>query len=217
MSKENEAENNLPDKDTNSSIFSISGVDTEKGLALTGGTEEFYRRVLELFHKDALERLPRLQTVPESDALKNFITQTHSLKSASASIGAEGLSAEAAALEAAGKKGDLAFIKDNLTGFNKHLTELTGYIRAALEPAQAPNPESPNPAIPYSYSPLLINLQTALKSQNAVEIDNILNELNQKQLDSKTKETLEEISDNVLMTEFGAALKKIEELLNTNK
>jgi signal transduction histidine kinase/CheY-like chemotaxis protein len=194
----------------------IPGVDTVKGIAMTGGNEVFYRRVLELYVKDALERLPRLQTVPDKDTLRTFITQVHSLKSASASIGAAELSAEAAALEAAGKSENLVFIKDNLRGFTEHLTEMAENIRTALNPAQSAAPP-PNAALPPPCSPLLIDLQTALKSQNAAEIDRILNELNQKQLDPETKETLEKISDDLLMTEFGDALKRVEELLNTNK
>jgi signal transduction histidine kinase/CheY-like chemotaxis protein len=192
----------------------IPGVDTVKGISLTGGKEVFYRRVLELYIKDALERLPRLQTVPEKDDLKTFITQVHSLKSASASIGAAELSAEAAALEAAGKSENLAFIKDNLRGFTEHLTEMAENIRTALESLQSAVSHSP---LPTPCSPLLIDLQAALKSQNAAEIDRILNELNKKQLDSKTKETLEKISDDVLVAEFGNALKSVEELLNANK
>jgi signal transduction histidine kinase/CheY-like chemotaxis protein len=193
----------------------IPGVDTAKGISLTGGKEAFYRRVLDLYQKDALERLPRLQTVPEADAMNNFITQVHSLKSASASIGAAGLSAEAAALEAAGKAGNLAFIKDNLRAFTEHLTELVENIHAALEPAQSVVPQVSNAPAPYS--PLLIDLQAALKSRDAAKIDHILDELNQKQLDPKTREILEKISDDVLMTEFDNALKNIEGLLYASK
>jgi len=199
----------------------IPGVDMAKGISMTGGTEAFYRRVLELFNKDALERLPLLQTVPEKDALRNFITNVHSLKSASASIGAAEVSAKAAALEAAGKSGDFAFIEGNLRHFTEHLTELVKNIRASLEPAQASKQEPASPAsdsrLPTPPSPLLTELETALKAQNAAEIDRILNELNQKQFDSKTREILDKISDDVLMTEFGNALKSIEELLHANK
>jgi HPt (histidine-containing phosphotransfer) domain-containing protein len=192
----------------------IPGVDTARGIAMTGGKEVFYHRVLDLYQKDAYERLPNLQTVPEADAMNNFITHVHSLKSASGSIGAAGLSAEAAALEAAGKAGNLAFIKDNLPGFAKHLTELAENIRAALGSAQVSRLESSSLI---AHRPLLIDLQAALKSKNAVEIDRITDELNQKQLDPGIKETLEKISDDVLMTEFDDALKSIEELLHTDK
>ena len=196
----------------NSSLAPIPGVDTEKGISMTGGTEVFYRRVLELFNKDALQRLPLLQAVPEKDALKTFITQVHSLKSASASIGAAELSAEAAALEAAGKSGNMDFIENNLRDFAEHLTEMTENIRAAIEPAASHSP--PPESAPPSHSPLLIELEKALKAQNAAEIDRILNELNQKQFDPKIREALDKISDDVLMTEYGNALKSIEELLN---
>jgi CheY-like chemotaxis protein/HPt (histidine-containing phosphotransfer) domain-containing protein len=206
------------------SLVPITGVDTAKGIALTGGKEEFYRRVLGLYRKDALERLPRLQTVPDADAMPVFITQVHSLKSASASIGAAEVSMQAAKLEAAGKSGDLAFIKDNLHSFTEHLMELVGNIRTALEPAQAAvpvpsGPDSPPPAssLFIAHCSLLFDLEAALKSQDAVEIDRLLDELNQKQLDSKTRETLEKISDDLLMAEFGNALKNIEELLPAGK
>jgi len=215
MNNEQEAMSNARECDKPS--LSIPGVDTARGITLTGGKEAFYHRVLELYIKDALERLPRLQTVPEKDALRIFITQVHSLKSASASIGAAELSAEAAALEAAGKSENMAFIKDNLRGFTEHLTKMVENIRAALKPAQSPGVEAEKTSNPTPHSPLLTDLQTALKSQNVTEIDRILNELNQKQLDSKTKETLEKISDDVLITEFGDALKNVEELLHTNK
>jgi len=200
-------------------LIPIPGVDTAKGIAMTGGNDVFYRRVLFLYIKDAQERLPRLQTVPEADAINSFITHVHSLKSASASIGAAELSAEAAALEAAAKAGNLAFIKDNLSGFVKHLTEMVENVRTALDSAKSAALQSPVPKATLSppQSPLLIDLQAALKSQNTVEIDRILEELNQKELDPGTRETLEKISDNVLMTEFGEALKSIEELLNRDK
>jgi len=113
--------------------LSIPGIDTAKGIFLTGGTEEFYRRILDLFQKSVRERLPGLQTVPEADALPVFIIEVHTLKSMCASIGAAILSAEAAALESAGKAGDFAFIKDNLRGFTERIREMAENIHTALE------------------------------------------------------------------------------------
>jgi hypothetical protein len=55
--------------------------------------------------------------------------------------------------------------------------------------------------------PILHELVAALKSQNSTEIDRLLDELSKKQLDVKTKETIEQISDQVLMADFDGALK----------
>jgi signal transduction histidine kinase/HPt (histidine-containing phosphotransfer) domain-containing protein/FixJ family two-component response regulator len=197
------------------SLLPIQGVDTAKGITMTGGTEALYRQVLALFQKDALERLPKIQTAPGEPDLPLFITNVHALKSASASIGAAEVSERAAKLETAGKSADLAYIKDNLPGFTERLTQLAEDIRAALQVNDAAVPAPPVSSI--SNSPLLIELETALKSQNAAEIDRVMDELNHQQLDSKTREILEKISDDVLMTEFGNALKSIEELTHTNK
>ena len=64
-----------------------------------------------------------------------------------------------------------------------------------------------------SHLSLFTDLKAALQSQKADEIDRLLDELNNKALDAKTKEALEEISDEVLMTEFGGALKIVDQIV----
>jgi len=224
--EENDGKDKLPGKDThsslltsNSSFITIPGVDIQKGIAMTGGTEAGYRSVLSLFHKDAEDRLPLLQHTPEADALPAFVTKVHALKSASASIGAAQVSALAAELETAGKAGDIAFIGKQLPVFVELLTALVKSIQDTLEPGKPEYQDVPQGGntvtpLPVPHSQLFEKLAEALKSQNAFVIDHILNELNQTPLDSKIRETLEKISDDVLMTEFNNALKTIEELLD---
>ena len=198
----------------------IHGIDTTKGIAMTGGTLAGYYQVLLMFCKDVEERLPLLQTTPDTDTLHMFITQVHALKSASASIGAPELSEKADRLEAAGKAGNLHFIRDNLPAFAGHLKEMLDEIRTwdvsaerntLLGSAKAETTETIDFQV---VLPLLRELETALKSKNAAGIDAILNELSQKPLDSKTKEAIEKISDYVLMTEFDSALRIIGDLIN---
>ena len=110
--------------------LSIPGVDTAKGIALAGGSLDTYKQLLDKFCEDAEKRLPLLQSVPEADALSAFVTQVHSLKSLSASIGAAELSTMAGGLEAAGWAGDIVFIQENLRVFIENLVKLMGGIRA---------------------------------------------------------------------------------------
>ena len=204
---------------SDSSLLNIPRVNVKHGITMTGGTVAGYKQVLSIFHKDVEERLPLLQTTPGVDTLSMFITQVHALKSASASIGAAELSKEAAALETAGKSGDLTFIEKNLNGFVEHLVEIVDGIRVVLESENRDNREISNFSSPIpnsEYLPLLHELTAALQSQKAVSIDRILEELRQKPLDSKTKETIEKISDHVLMTEFDSALGIIDELIAAN-
>ncbi|MDR0457077.1 MAG: response regulator [Treponema sp.] len=198
--------------------FNIPGVDTAKGITLTGGTLAAYKQVLSLFCKDIEERLPLLQKTPEEDTLSALVTHVHALKSASASIGAAEISAQAAGLESVGKTGDAAFIRRNLPVFAQQLAELGKNIRAALDSqggGGGGTPADTNRGTDISACiPLFHKLAEALKSQNASEIDRILDELNQKPLDAETKKMAEKISDDVLMTEFDSALKTVEELLS---
>ncbi|MCL2026129.1 MAG: response regulator, partial [Leptospirales bacterium] len=194
----------------------IPGIDTTKGLAMTGGTAEGYRQVLSIFCKDAQERLPLLQAAPETDALPLFITQVHALKTASASIGAEEVSSLAAELEAAGKAGDMALIQEKLPDFAKHLTKvaegISGWEIAFKKFSKSENLETREQYL-ITALPLLIKLTAALSSQNAAEIDRILEELRQKSLDTKTKEALEQISDYVLLAEYDSAFEIADELI----
>ncbi|MDR0497963.1 MAG: Hpt domain-containing protein [Treponema sp.] len=206
----------------------ISGIDTAKGIAMTGGTISGYRKVLSMFCKDAKERLQILRfflfestmggnKLPEKH-LSSFTTQVHALKSASASLGAEEISTEAGRLEKAGKARDLAFIWENLSGFIEQLAELAENIRSALQLPPGEFDQSPDGLEPQEsgFSPLIPlfqKLDEALKSQNTTNIDRLLDELNEKPVDQKTKTALEQISDQVLMAEFNSAIKTIDELI----
>jgi signal transduction histidine kinase/CheY-like chemotaxis protein len=203
-----------------SPLPAIPGVDTAKGIAMTGGTLTTYRKVLSLFCKDIEERIPLLQKTPDANTLPSFVTQVHALKSASASIGAQGLSSIAAGLEAIGKAGDAAFINESLPDFVKQLAELGKNIRAALEAdtAAAQNttrlPESPEKTP--DALPLLRRLAGALESQKAGDIDLILEQLSRQPPDANIKTALEQISDEVLMADYGKDGKILEGLFAQN-
>jgi len=190
----------------------IPGVDTAKGIVMTGGTESAYKQVLSIFCKDVKDRMPLLQSAPEAETLLEFTTQFHALKSASASLGAGTISARAAELEAAGKAANIAFVCEQLPAFVHQLAELTRNIEKALgkkEPRKSPGPSSL-----FAHFSLFERLAKALVVQRTAEIDQVLEELNKKPLDEQTREALEKISDEVLMTEFGNALKIINKLIS---
>ena len=194
-------------------VFAIPGVDTAKGIVMTGGTEAAYKQVLSIFCKDVKDRLPLLQRPLTPDALTAFIIHVHALKSASASLGAGNVSRQAAALETAGKTADMSFIGEYLPAFVQQLAELERNIEKALEHKEPENPSDPSLLI--AHASLFEELAKALKAQRTAEIDRVLEELNKKPLDKQTREELEKISDEVLMTEFDNALKIINKLISS--
>jgi hypothetical protein len=246
--KDKKAGNTIQSGNTTSDISfpPINGIDTVKGIAMTGGTAEGYRKVLSIFRKDAEERIQKFRyflyesmnggKFPEKH-LVSFITQIQALKSASAAIGAAETSDKVTMLEAAGRNKELSFIQDNLPDFVEHLTALIKSVRTALEA----KPEKPAlkfgeqeflsqafgkkkadksqsiKVSPSEYLPLFSKLSEALKSRNVTDVDLILDELNKLQLEAKPGEILEQISDQVLMTEFESAIKTIGEFIDSTK
>jgi signal transduction histidine kinase/CheY-like chemotaxis protein/HPt (histidine-containing phosphotransfer) domain-containing protein len=189
----------------------IPGIDTKKGIAMTGGTLSAYRQVLSLFCKDVKERLPLLQKTAEADTLNAFVTHVHALKSASASIGAAEISAQAAGLEAVGKAGDSAFIRESVPAFSQQLTELIGGIDAALKTDNAAE-QIVQTTDDSAIVSLLCALKPALETQKTFEIDRILDELGKSGNDG-IQPAMEQISDKVLIAEYGNAVEILDGLL----
>jgi signal transduction histidine kinase/CheY-like chemotaxis protein len=119
------------------SIYLIPGLDTAKGIAMTGGSLEAYKKVLEIYCKDIEDRMQIIQNIPEADTLSLFIINVHALKSSSASLGAKDVSAQAKELETAGKAENMAYIRERLPVFVQILRELKENIRDALKQNEA--------------------------------------------------------------------------------
>jgi len=201
------------------SLYLIPGLDTAKGIAMTGGSLEAYKKVLDIYCKDIEDRMRLLQSIPDTDTLSPFIINVHALKAASASLGAKDVSAQAAELEAAGKAEDMAYIRERLPAFVQMLRELKENIRDALNynEAAVAYSKTTGSSLSIEYSRLFQELTDALKSKNSARIERILEELNKRPLDSKVKKALEKVSDEVLITEFDNALKIINGLSPAQK
>jgi signal transduction histidine kinase len=193
-------------------VLLIPGVDTQKGVNMTGGTEAGYRKVLAQFYKDTVERLPVFAEAPGEAALGAFSSQAHAIKSAAGTIGAEEVSREAAVLEAAGKAGDMDTIRKTLPGFHGRLTSLAAELQKVLEEerkeksAEAQNGNQEDLLAPLSA------LRSALEAKNMKEIDKLLEELEQAATDAATLQRIEAVSDKILMGEYGEAEDELDRL-----
>jgi signal transduction histidine kinase/CheY-like chemotaxis protein len=185
----------------------IEGLNVSRGLAMTGGTREGYIGVLELYCRDAGERLEVLGEAPDESGLEFFTTQVHALKSASASIGADSLSEMASRLETAGKNGDIEAIRGGLGSFREALVFLVERIKETLPEANAPcaggTPDST----------IFSRLKAALESEDVREADTLLVELGAECLDARGKKAVSDIADLVLMSEFKEAAGAVDNLM----
>jgi signal transduction histidine kinase/CheY-like chemotaxis protein len=184
----------------------IEGLDVKRGMEMSGGTESTYREVLGLYCRDAEERLPLMERVPDAERLPGFVTQVHALKSASGSIGAMLLSEKASYLEDAGKRGDFAAIRSELKSFCDNLSATVDNIRKAL----ADGEDAPEAELDKA---LLITLRDALKEDDVESADEILDKLAGETFSAEIEKLMSDISDYVLMGDFGKAAAALEELI----
>jgi HPt (histidine-containing phosphotransfer) domain-containing protein len=138
MNKEQVAmsnEINTPTSGPHSSLLTISGVDIQTGIYMTGGTMAVYREVLNCFCEEVGQRLPELQKATDTDtitALRGFIIHVTAIKGAAGSIGASETSAQAEKLVIAAMKADIDFIRKKLPVFTEYLSELMNNIATFL-------------------------------------------------------------------------------------
>ncbi|MDR0858620.1 MAG: response regulator [Oscillospiraceae bacterium] len=186
----------------------ISGIDVQRGISMSGGSESNYREILSLFCRDADERLTVLGVIPGAENMQLFITQVHALKSASASIGAQKLSEQAAYLEEAGNNGNFLAIRNELGAFRDNLSHLVKDIRGAIAASAPEMPESSG-----LDDELLLKLKNALESDDIEVADEILDELTSKTYGEEIRKPLSAISDFVLMGSYEKAADALKELI----
>jgi signal transduction histidine kinase/CheY-like chemotaxis protein len=199
----------------------IEGVDTRRGIAMTGGSERGYRDVLSVLGADIRSRMPdfkKLAGMPENIPLtlkefSAFTIQVHAMKSALASIGAFDLSKAAAALETAGRDVDRPFIAKELPAFIRDLQALAEKIEAVVRPEKAPREAGSGDITPLF--PILKELRQALLSYDISRINRLTKRLEAE--DSPIRDKVDRISEFVLLGDYEDAAELIEGLLSKNR
>lgn len=94
-------------------VLSEAGISVQIGLDYCCGDESFYLEMLRMFYGQSEAKREEIISLYETENWPDYAIKVHALKSTSLTIGAEELSGQAKALEQAGKKGDIAYIREN--------------------------------------------------------------------------------------------------------
>lgn len=109
------------------------GLDLAVGLSNIGNNEESYLAILGTYYTENMRKQENLSDIFKKEDLLSFISAVHSIKSASAGIGALRLSALARELEFAGKDGEVGVISERLPLFIKEYQLILDEIKEYLE------------------------------------------------------------------------------------
>ena len=190
----------------------IEGVNTSRGLSLSGGKIEQYLVVLEIFYKDGLEKINTIRECLDNSDIDFYTVHVHALKSASANIGAGALSEEARALELAGDNKDIEYIKKHNGYMISNLEKLLSKIKEELDRKKMNSDLSITE--PLDIISDLEKLNLAIQNYNAGEMNQIINHLQGLNFREKIRDVIDEISENILLGDFEMAVEKINELID---
>jgi CheY-like chemotaxis protein/HPt (histidine-containing phosphotransfer) domain-containing protein len=186
----------------------IPGVDLAAGMARIGGSPGRYRELLQVFRLEAQARFALLEASPDKEDLRAFTTFVHALKSGLANIGANALSGSAAALEQAGRAGDMDVIRDTLAPFREELAALIARLGAATAAARpgATGEENVQAGLPA----VLADLRAALSARDADGADTALAKLQSFPLTLATRAAVVGIAQHVLFGDFKKAMEAVD-------
>ncbi|MDR1689707.1 MAG: response regulator [Clostridiales bacterium] len=191
----------------------ISGLDTKKGMVMTGGSWKNYIKTLTIYYYDAKQRIEQIGKMLEEGNVTAYTTAVHALKSASGSIGASNVSQMAAALEDAAKSGNMLYVGEHNEEFVRLLKTLTDSLeKVVLGEEQERNAAEEN-NIPFLYD-ALCNLRKALDEMDMGEIDDNMAKLDSKDWEKEISAMIENISQNVLLFEYDSAKDIINEIID---
>ena len=200
--------------------LAVDGLNTEKGLKMAGGDAELYYETLGIYCDDALTRIDKIRECLENRDFDLYVTYVHALKSASANVGADKLSAAAYDLEMASQRNDSFYIKSYNEKFLMDLKTLVTDVSSALSeltPVQNGDNSGEDGELdesdPFNTEELLTELTTlrnALEDMAAGAIDRSVANLSGAARTEAEKSAMKKIAKHILMGEYDEALAIVE-------
>jgi len=200
-------------KEVSTEVIEIEGVDVSKGLTLQGGSIRHYWEILEVFYEDGIEKAGELRTCMKAGDIPLYTIHIHALKNAAANIGAGKLSADAKALEMAGRQENLDYIKTHTPQFLTNLEMLLSHIHNRLLVRNRSRKEEGSDIDTAELKAILVKLKTAINTLDAGTMNSTIEELQKLKLADNVNGILRSISKHILLTEYDKALALTESLL----
>ncbi|MCL2218712.1 MAG: ATP-binding protein [Chitinispirillia bacterium] len=195
----------------------IDGVDTKNGLTMSGGNGSYYVRTLTMFYEDGFGKIEEIKKCLDVGDLQLYATHVHGLKSASASIGASGLSALALELEIAGKENNQTFIDTHNAKFLMELEALLSNIGRILDEIEESKGVPKGKLSADAMTPELTRLKEALDHFDSEVIDQATTALQEFEHAVDFGEEVKAILQDVLIGEYDNASLQISALLEKFK
>ncbi len=190
----------------------VEGLNVKRGLARIGGSLDVYKKILQSYLKDGMEKVCEIPAALEKEEYLLYATYVHALKSASASVGATALSEQAAALELAAKSGDIAYVLKHNALFIEALKQMLAQLKKAfyrMEPHLAATEDTEG------LKQKLNQLKEAIVAMDMSQTNKTLDVLLAGRWSNEIQDTLNHIAEYLLLADYEDAEAETEALLRT--
>jgi len=181
--------------------IAIDGLDVNLGIMRSGGMTDVYFGALGSFCTDAVQRTEEIKKCLETKDIPRYTVHVHGIKSAALFIGADGLSAEAAKLEAAGNQGDISLIEERTSPFLQALATVVANVQEYLSTDSKVMANFDKEAVKSE----LAKLKAALDNYDIDSMQAIAERLLKHTQGLDVHKVIREISDHILTGEYDEA------------
>ena len=201
----------------------IEGVAVSRGIGMTGGSLDTYMDILGIFWAESMEKLGQLNACLAAGDMALYTTYVHAIKSTAATIGAEALSEQAKALEAAGKTEDRIYIERYHGPFMENFTTLLEQVNHALQAYASQQKslrgmggdEGEAAGDRLVLRQELEELKAALDMMDVGKADEGISRLQKEHWGEPVNSGIAEIGRHILLSDYDEAIASIETLLST--
>jgi CheY-like chemotaxis protein len=162
----------------NKEAINLKLIDIQAGLNSCMGDKNAYKEILLIFAKSGQKNINLIINSSKMNAIKDFTTYVHSVKSAARSIGAISLSEQSYQLEMAGKSNDWAFINSNLQAYINLYQQVINDIMTNLAPANAAQQTQKRNISGDTFKKALYSISNAVGNYDSDTATKVLKELN---------------------------------------
>ncbi len=189
-------------------LATFEGIQVDKGLA-NNGSPESYMEVLRIFYTSMDDTRQSIQKFYEGGDLRNYTIKVHALKSSARIIGATKLGSLAEELEAAGKRGDIDYMRAHNDAFLAEYETYREPLSHLLEtkPTETDKPLLPDDVIKEKYE----EIRAAADMMDCDALDEIFNNLSNYSVPKADEELLRRLNDASEQFNYEAILKILEE------
>lgn len=184
---------NFVSKET--AVLKENGIDVEAGIK-NCGTPASYRQILRIFFQSIRQNHAELERLYQKGNWSEYVVKVHAVKSSARTIGAADFGEQAQALEDAGKRGDVAYIRDKHPKLLSGLMAMLEVLEEVCTPQEGYGKRKDGEALnPEKISLWHERLRNAARLMDADEIEAVLSEMEQSSLPEEEKEIYEQVKE----------------------